>query len=72
VLPAIGILCTGWGISELGRAGIGSIVVALLATCVIGGEMMLRKRLSPYALLAGGVIYSLFPIYFFGILHGKP
>jgi len=39
---------------------------------VLWGEMMLRKRLSPYALLLGGAIYLLFPIYFFGFLHGKP
>lgn len=72
VLPAIGIICTGWGIHELGRAGIGAIVVALLASSILWGEMMFRKRLSPYALLLGGAVYLLFPIYFFGILHGKP
>ena len=72
VLPAIGIICTGWGIRELGRAGIGAIVVALLASSIIWGEMMIRKRLSPYALLLGGAVYLLFPIYFFGVLHGKP
>jgi len=72
VLPAIGIFCTGWGVHELGRAGIGAIVVALLASSVLWGEMMIRKRLSPYSLLLGGLIYLLFPIYFFGVLHGKP
>lgn len=72
VLPAIGIACTGWGFTELGPAGIGSIVVALLASSVLWGEMMLRKRLSPWALLVGGAIYLLYPIYFFGVLHGKP
>jgi cation:H+ antiporter len=72
VLPAIGIFCTGWGVRQLGHAGIGAIVVALLASSVIWGEMMLRKRLSPYSLLLGGAIYLLFPIYFFGIMHGKP
>lgn len=72
VLPAIGIFCTGWGFQQMGRAGIGAIVVALLASSVLWGEMMLRKRLSPYSLLLGGAIYLLFPIYFFGILHGRP
>lgn len=71
VLPAIGIVCTGWGIGDLGHAGIGSIVVALLASSVLWGEMTLKKRLSPYALLLGGAFYLLFPIYIFGILHGK-
>jgi cation:H+ antiporter len=71
VLPAIGIFCTGWGIDDLGLAGIGSIVVALLATSVLWADMTFRKRLSPYALLLGGAAYLLFPIYFFGFLHGK-
>lgn len=71
VLPAIGILCTGWGVKDLGTAGIASIVVALLATLVLWVEMTVRKRLSAWALLLGGAIYLLFPIYFFGFAHGK-
>lgn len=71
VLPAIGIICTGWGIGELGHAGIGSIVVALLATMVFWLDVMIHKRLSAYAMLLGGLLYALFPIYIFGILHGK-
>lgn len=71
VLPAIGIFCTGWSVEELGPAGIGSIVVALLATSILGAEMTLRKRLSAHALLLGGAFYLLFPIYIFGVLHGK-
>lgn len=71
VLPAIGIICTGWGIHDLGHAGIGSIVVALLATMIFWVDIMLHKRLSAYAMLLGGLLYALFPIYIFGILHGK-
>jgi len=72
VLPAIGIICTGWGFSELGMEGIATIIVALLASFVLWGEMTMRKRLSPYALMMGGAIYMLFPIFFFGFLHGRP
>lgn len=72
VLPAIGIFCTGWGMRELGRAGVASMIVALLASSILWAEMTFRKRLSPYALLLGGALYLLFPLYFFGFLHGKP
>lgn len=71
VLPALGIMCTGWSVQQLGPAGIGSIVVALLASSLLAADMMLRKRLSPYVLLLGTVFYALFPVYFFVILHGK-
>ena len=72
LLPAIGILFTGWGLSDLGHAGIAAILIALLASSVLWGEMMLLKKLSPYSLLAGGLIYALYPIYVFGIAHGRP
>lgn len=72
LLPAIGILCTGWGTQELGHAGIASMIVALLASSILWAEMTFRKRLSPYSLLLGGAVYLVFPVYFFGFLHGKP
>jgi cation:H+ antiporter len=71
VLPAIGIFCTGWSMQQLGHAGIASIVLAILASTLLWGEITLKKRLSPYVLLGGGFIYLLFPIYLFGVMHGK-
>lgn len=72
ILPALGIIATGWGVGDLGHAGIAAIFIALLATSVLWGEMMALKKLSPYSLLVGGLIYSLYPIYVFGIAHGRP
>ncbi len=71
VLPALGIFCTGWSMNELGHPGVASIAIALLASSLLWGEMMIKKRLSAYTLLLGGAIYMLFPIYLFGIQHGK-
>lgn len=65
ILPAIGMIFTPW---ELNPQAISAIIIALLASSVIGIEMMLRKRLSPYALLLGGAFYALYPIAVFWIL----
>jgi len=65
VLPAIGILFTPW---SLDPHALISMVVALLASSTIWAEMTLRKRLSPYSLLIGGVFYALFPIAVFWVL----
>ena len=65
VLPAIGILFTPWNPDP---HAIASMVIALLASSVIWAEMTLRKRLSPYSLMIGGVLYALFPIAVFWLL----
>jgi len=65
ILPAIGIFATPW---HLDAPAIASIVVALLASLVAWTEMTVRKRLSPYSLLAGGVLYLLYPLFVFVIL----
>ncbi|MGC8862883.1 MAG: sodium:calcium antiporter [Armatimonadota bacterium] len=67
ILPAIGILLTPW---QLNPQAIASIIVALLASCVAWAEMTVRKRLSPYSLLAGGALYLLYPLFVFVILPG--
>lgn len=71
VLPAMGIFFTGWSRADLGAEGLGSIIVALIGSSILWADITFRKRLSPYSLLLGGVIYVLFPIYVFGIMHGK-
>lgn len=65
VLPAIGMFATPW---HLNKQAVVSIVVALLASFVLWLEMTMRKRLSPYSLLAGGAFYLLFPLAVFWIL----
>ncbi|MCE5198537.1 MAG: sodium:calcium antiporter [Armatimonadota bacterium] len=65
VLPAIGILLTPW---ILDAHAIISIMIAVLATFFIWMEMMILKRISPYSLLMGGVMYLLYPIAVFVIL----
>jgi cation:H+ antiporter len=63
--PAIGLFFTSW---VLEPAALASGVIALAAAGIIGGEMMLRKRISPYSLLIGGILYAVFPIYYFCFL----
>jgi cation:H+ antiporter len=65
ILPAVGILATPW---HLDAQAIASIVVALLASFVAWAEMTIRKRLSPYSLLACGLFYVLYPVFVFVIL----
>jgi cation:H+ antiporter len=67
VLPAIGIVFTHW---HLNFQAIASIVVAMLASFIIWGEMTIRKRLSPYSLLLGGALYLLYPLAVFVIRKG--
>jgi len=66
VTPAIGIFFTAW---RLEREALASIVIAVVAASIAWAEMTWRKRLSPYSLLIGGLLYALYPIYVFGILH---
>jgi cation:H+ antiporter len=62
ITPAIGLMFTPW---KLDATAIASAVIALTATLIIGGEMMLRKRISPYSLLVGGLLYAVYPLYVF-------
>lgn len=62
VLPAIGILLTSW---ELNHQAIASICIAILASMFAWADMTFRKRLSPYSLLMGGVLYLLYPLLVF-------
>ena len=65
VLPAIGMLFTPWSPDP---HAVVSMIIAMLASSIFWGEMTLRKRLSPYSLLIGGVLYALFPIAVFWLL----
>ncbi|MCX6343773.1 MAG: sodium:calcium antiporter [Armatimonadetes bacterium] len=65
ILPAIGMLFTPWA---LNAQAVTAIVIAILATSIIWGEMTLRKRLSPYSLLIGGALYALYPIAVFWLM----
>jgi cation:H+ antiporter len=65
VTPAIGIFFTAW---RLEREALASIVIAIVAAAVAWAEMTWRRRLSPYSLLIGGLLYALYPIYVFGIV----
>lgn len=65
VLPAIGILFTPW---ELDPRALASIVIAVMATFIAWADMTWRKRLSPYSLMACGLLYALYPIFVFGVL----
>jgi cation:H+ antiporter len=64
ITPAIGLMFTPW---ILGDKALVSALIALVAAGIIGGEMMRRKRISPYSLLVGGLLYALYPIYVFVI-----
>jgi len=64
ILPAIGILLTPW---RLDPRALASIAIALFASFVMWGEMTVRKRLSPYTLLLGGLMYAFYPIFVFVI-----
>ncbi len=68
ILPALGIIFTPW---ELNLYAIASIVIAIAASAIAWGEMTLRKRLSPYSLLVGGVLYLLYPLAVFVIWPGR-
>ncbi len=65
VLPAIGILFTPW---HLDARGLASIAVAILATFIAWADMTWRKRLSPYSLVACGLLYLLYPLFVFCVL----
>lgn len=65
ILPAVGIFATPW---HLDAQAVASIIVALLASFVAWAEMTIRKRLSPYSLLACGLFYALYPVFVFVIL----
>lgn len=65
ILPAIGILFTPW---ELEPKALASIGIALLASLTLWGEMTLRKRLSAYTLLLGGLLYLLYPVLIFEVM----
>jgi len=65
LLPAIGIFFTPW---HLDAQAVAAIVVAMLASVIAWGEMSVRRRLSPYSLLAGGVLYLLYPLFVFVVL----
>lgn len=64
VTPAIGIFFTPW---VLEANAIASIAIAVLATAVAWADMTYWKRISPYALLAGGALYALYPLSVFWI-----
>lgn len=65
VLPAIGIIFTPW---QLDAKGLASIAIAILATFIAWADMTYRKRLSPYSLVACGLLYLLYPLFVFVIL----
>lgn len=60
VTPAIGIFFTSW---ELKADALASIVIAIIAAAIAWGEMTWRKRISPYSLLIGGLLYLAYPIF---------
>lgn len=62
VLPAIGILAAGWALN-IHAAATG--LVAIMATLFLWISLLIKKRLSPYALLAGIVFYAAFLVYTF-------
>ena len=64
ITPAIGILFTPWDLAHDNKA-MASAIIAVVATMVAWGEMTIRKRLSPYSLLVGGLFYAMYPIYVF-------
>jgi len=63
---AIGLLFTPWILNAQATV---TASVALVATFFVWAEITLRKRLSPYTLLAGIVFYAAFIIYTFKIHH---
>jgi cation:H+ antiporter len=65
VTPAIGIFFTSW---ELNPQALASIGIAIVASAIVWADMNLRKRLSPYSLLIGGLMYALYPILVFVVL----
>ncbi len=55
--PAIGMLFTDW---KLNPQALACVVVAVCSSATVWGEMMWRKRLSPYSLLVGGIFYVVY------------
>lgn len=60
ILPALGILFTGWTKST---PALVTGIVAIAASLFVWAELTWRKRLSPYTLLAGIVFYAAYLIY---------
>lgn len=58
--PALGILCTDWQLTpDALAAGIATLVASAFAFV----EMTVRKRISPYSLLCGAVVYTVYIAY---------
>ena len=60
--PVIGLLFTQWALDTQALA---TAIVALAATIFAWAELSLRKRLSPYTLLAGILFYAAYIVYTF-------
>jgi cation:H+ antiporter len=54
VVPAVGMIFTNW---VLNSVAIASVVIAILSSGAVWLEMTIKKRMSPYPLLIGGVFY---------------
>jgi cation:H+ antiporter len=63
--PMIGILGTDWKLTGSALAAGG---IALIAGCVPLTELVLRKRVSPYTLMAGAAFYGVYLLFAFGVL----
>jgi cation:H+ antiporter len=63
--PMIGILGTEWKLTGPALAAGG---IALVAGSVPLAELVLRKRLSPYTLVAGAAFYGVYLLFAFGVL----
>ena len=68
ILPVIGILFTEWGMNTQALV---TGLVAIVASVFAWAELTLRKRLSPYTLLAGIIFYVAYIVYIF-VLQPHP
>jgi len=62
ITPAIGLFFTEW---VLNGQAIASAVVAIAAAAVAWAEMSVRRRISAYSLIAGGILYFAYLAYLF-------
>lgn len=62
--PAIGMLFTKW---QLNPQAMTAVVVAIIASATVWGQLMWKRRLSPWPLLMGGVFYIVYLVTVFRI-----
>jgi cation:H+ antiporter len=56
---SVGILFTDWHLTGMALL---STVIAILSAIIVYGELTIRKKISPFTLMLGGVFYLVYAI----------